>query len=136
MTPGPEGEGATRAHGLTIRRRLALALAAALLPVLFLGGLQAWAGFQEDTAQQRAALIDEAEGSAMLARAKLESATVLLEALAPDTLGANCLPRLRAVRDRLPGYENLVRFTPSGRIACAADSVPADPARAASPWFR
>ena len=136
MTPGEEAGLAKGALALTIRRRLALALAAALLPVLILGGLQAWSGFREDTIEDRAALIAEADRAALLARAKLESATVLLEALAPDTLGANCLSRLRAVRDRLPGYENLVRFTPSGRIACAADSVPADPGRASSSWFR
>lgn len=135
MTPAadedPKGPG-----GFTIRRRLTLALAVALLPVLVLGVLQAWTGFREETAQQRAALIAEAEGAALLARARLESASVLLEALAPDTLGANCLPRLRAVQERLAGYENLIRFTPSGRVACAADSVPADPGRTAAPWFR
>lgn len=120
----------------TIRRRLALALAAALLPVLILGGVQAWFAFREDTAQHRAALIAEAETAAILARGKLESATVLLEALAPDALGVNCTARLRAVRDRLDGYENLVRFSPSGRISCAADTVPVDSDRTAQPWFR
>jgi two-component sensor histidine kinase len=121
---------------LGIRGRLALALALALLPVLLLGAVQAWFAYRDDTAQQRTALIAEAESSALLARAKLESAAVLLEALAPDTFGVNCGPRLRAVRERLPGYENLIRFTPSGRISCAADSVPADPGRTEQPWFR
>ncbi|MBW3558493.1 MAG: sensor histidine kinase [Proteobacteria bacterium] len=122
--------------GLTIRRRLTLALAAALLPVLLLGAVQSWFSFREDTEQRRSALIAEAETASLLARAKLESAAALLEALAPDTLGVNCLPRLRAVRDKLEGYENLVRFTPAGRISCAADAVPADPNRAAQPWFQ
>lgn len=123
------------AGGLTIRRRLALALGLALVPVLILGALQTWSGFREDTAQRRAALIGEAGDAAAVARAKLASAVVLLEALAPDTLGVNCVTRLRAVRDRLGGYENLIRFTPSGRVACAADTVPADPQRASAPWF-
>lgn len=136
MTPGRDGEQAERARGFTIRRRLALALAAALLPVLALGALQAWDGFREDTVERRAALIAEAEGAALLARARIEGAAVVLEALAPDTLGANCVSRLRAVRDRLPAYENLIRFSPSGRIACAADDVPADPNRVQSAWFR
>jgi len=136
VTPGVQDEPLSGAGGLTIRRRLALALAVALLPVLILSAFQAWAGFREDTAQQRTVLMAQAEASSLLARAKLESAAVLLEALAPDTLGANCLPRLRAVRQRLPDYENLIRFSPSGRVSCAADSVPADPTRVQSPWFR
>jgi two-component sensor histidine kinase len=136
VTPGAHGEGKGRARGFTIRRRLALALAVALLPVLALGALQAWDGFNEDTAERRAALIAEAEGAALLARARMESATLLLEALAPDTLGVNCLARLRAVRERLPAYENLIRFTPSGRVTCAAAEVPADPNRGQSALFR
>jgi two-component sensor histidine kinase len=61
---------------------------------------------------------------------------VLLEALAPDALGAACAERLAAVRDRLPGYENLIRFTPRGRVQCAAATVPPDPRRVEAEWFR
>jgi two-component sensor histidine kinase len=121
---------------MTIRRRLGLALAAALMPVLALGGLQTWASFREDTAQRRSALIAEAEKASLLARARLENSAVLLEAMAPDTLGVTCAPRLRAVRDKLDGYHNLIRFTRAGRISCAADSVPISFAGGTQPWFK
>jgi two-component sensor histidine kinase len=121
--------------GLTIRLRLGRILALALLPVLVLGVLQAMAGFRRDAEQRRDRLIQGGEQAAAVARAKLESAGVLLEALAPDSVGLSCAPRLRAVRDRLEGYENLIRFDAIGRVSCAADTVPADPERRNVPWF-
>jgi two-component sensor histidine kinase len=131
--------GSTRApatSGLTVRRRLVLALAVALLPVLALAGVQTWFDFREDTDQHRAALIAEAENASLLARARLESAAVLLDALGPDTLGVACVPRLRAVRDKLDGYENLIRFTRVGRISCAAGTVSSGADWRAEPWFK
>lgn len=122
--------------GLTIRRRLTLALAAALFPVLLLGAVQSWFSFREDSAQRRAALIAEAESASLLAKAKLESAAVVLEALAPDALGVTCVPRLRSARGSLQGYENLVRFTRSGRISCAAETVPSTLVWGDQPWFK
>ena len=112
-----------------MRFRLGRALAVALLPVLVLGLLQATAAFRRDAEERRASLVLAAEHAAGLARARLESASVLLEALAPDTIGVQCAPRLRAVRDRLTGYENLIRFSRSGRVSCAADTVPPDAER-------
>jgi two-component sensor histidine kinase len=122
--------------GLTIRRRLTLALATALIPVLALGAAQSWFSFREDQEQGQAELIAQAESASLLARAKIESAAALLEALAPDTLGVTCVPRLRAVRDKLDGYENLVRFSRLGRVSCAAASVPNTVAWAEQPWFQ
>ena len=132
----PERPEGPKPSGLRIRYRLGLFLAVALLPVLLLGLLQARAAFQHDAEQRRDALILAGEHAATLTRAKLESAVVLLEALAPDSVGLTCAPRLQAVRDRLEGYENLVRFDAIGRVSCAADPVPADPARRDSAWFR
>jgi two-component sensor histidine kinase len=125
-----------RPSRLTIRFRLGRALAVALLPVLVLGVLQSVAAFRRDAQERRESLLLGAELATTLARARLESATVLLEALGPDALGVACGPRLRAVRDRLPGYENLIRFTASGRVACAADSVPAEAGRGDAAWFQ
>jgi two-component sensor histidine kinase len=61
---------------------------------------------------------------------------VLLQTLAPATVGFECGPRLAEVASHLKGYDNLIRFQPSGRLACAAASVPDDPDRTARPWFR
>ena len=142
MTPAepaasePPRPPATLPHSrLTMRFRLGRALAVALLPVLVLGALQATAAFRRDAEERRASLVLAAEHAAGLARARLESASVLLEALAPDTIGVQCAPRLKAVRDRLTGYENLIRFTRSGRVSCAADTVPADAERVNTEWF-
>ncbi len=120
----------------TIRVRLTAALAAALLPVLVLGALQAAIGFQREGRTVRENLGFAAERSAATARARMESADILLQTLAPGAVGFQCAQRLAEVTSRIPGYLNLVRFDRQGRIVCSAGSVPADPDRASQPWFR
>src|SRR6185437_2113589 len=120
----------------TIRVRLGLALALALLPVLLLSAVQACLAFQQQVHEQRLELTAAAERSAAIARARIESAEVLLQTLAPGAVGLQCAQRLAEVAAHLKGYENLIRFQPSGRLACAAASVPGDPDRASRPWFK
>jgi two-component sensor histidine kinase len=119
----------------TIRLRLGLALAVALLPVLIFSGVQSALYFQRQANDQRANLVAAAERSAATARARIESGEVLLQTLAPGSVGFQCAQRLAEVARRIQGYENLVRFDAQGRVACAAASVPPDPARASRPWF-
>lgn len=120
----------------TIRVRLTAALAAALLPVLILGALQAAIGFQREGRELRQNLGFAAERSAAVARARMESADVLLQTLAPGAVGFQCAQRLEEVTQRIPGYLNLIRFDRQGRVVCSARSVPADLIRANRPWFR
>ncbi|HEY0648680.1 sensor histidine kinase [Phenylobacterium sp.] len=120
----------------TIRVRLIAALAAALLPVLLLGALQSAIGFQREGQVLRQNLGFAAERSAATARARMESADILLQTLAPGAVGYQCTERLGDVVARIPGYLNLVRFDRLGRVICAAGSVPADPQRAQRPWFQ
>ncbi|MBL8555480.1 MAG: sensor histidine kinase [Phenylobacterium sp.] len=120
----------------TIRVRLIAALAAALLPVLILGALQSAIGFQREGRALRQNLGFAAERSAATARAKMESADILLQTLAPGAVGFQCQERLAQVTSRIPGYLNLIRFDREGRVVCAAGGVPADPARAGRDWFR
>jgi len=120
----------------TIRVRLITALAIALLPVLILGALQAAIGFQREGRELRQNLGFAAERSAATARARMESADVLLQTLAPGAVGFQCQKRLEQVTERIPGYLNLIRFDRSGRVVCAAGGVPADLGRAERPWFR
>ena len=120
----------------TIRVRLIAALAAALLPVLLLGALQSAIGFQREGQVLRQNLGFAAERSAATARARMESADVLLQTLAPGAVGYQCAQRLGDVVARIPGYLNLVRFDRLGRVVCAAGTVPLDTERAARPWFR
>ncbi len=119
----------------SIRVRLGLALALALLPVLGLGALQAALSFQRDSESSRAGLIAGAERSAATAKARIESTEVLLQTLGPASLAADCAQRLSDAVSHIPGYENLIRFDAQGRAICSAAPAPADPGRAARPWF-
>jgi len=119
----------------TIRVRLTAALAAALLPVLALGALQSALAFKREGDGLRANLGMAAERSAATARARLEAADLLLQTLAPGSIGFQCAQRLAEVRRRIPGYANLIRFDSRGRAACASDDVPQDPLRTRRAWF-
>ena len=120
----------------TIRVRLAAALAAALLPVLILGGVQSAIAFNRERVTLRQNLGFAAERSAATARSRMEGAGILLQTLAPGAIGYQCADRLAEVARRIPGYANLVRFDRRGRVACAAADVPNDPQRTMKPWFQ
>ncbi|MET0274794.1 MAG: sensor histidine kinase [Phenylobacterium sp.] len=120
----------------TIRVRLTAALAAALLPVLILGILQSAIAFHREGVALRQDLGFAAQRSAAAARARMESAEILLQTLAPGATGPLCAQRLDEAAKRIPGYRNLIRFDRNGGVACAASGVPDDAARAERPWFR
>ncbi|MFP5449905.1 MAG: sensor histidine kinase [Alphaproteobacteria bacterium] len=120
----------------TIRVRLIAAMAAALLPVLVLGAIQTGLAFNHEAQRVRETLGSAAQRSAADARARMESAHILLETLAPGSVGFSCAQRLAEITERIPGYDNLIRFDRQGRVACAAGSVPPDSDRADRPWFR
>jgi len=51
---------------------------------------------------------------------------MLLQTLAPGSVGFQCAQRLSEIEARLKGYENLIRFDASGRFACAVEITAAD----------
>ncbi len=120
----------------TIRNRLALALAIALLPVLALGALQAVGAYNREADHQRLDLAMGAQRVASTAQARLESAISVLETLQSETTGAACAPRLEALSHRLQGYQAFIRYSATGVAVCASQGagVPA-PALGAA-WFR
>jgi len=120
----------------SIRARLGAALALALLPVLLLGALQAELTFHKDAEERRSSLNLAAERSAATAKARMDSAQVLLQTLSPNAMGFECTNRLAQITHELPGYDNLIRFDASGRVSCAASSVAAAPDRTVDAWFR
>jgi two-component sensor histidine kinase len=126
---------AGRPEPITIRVRLGLALALALAPVLILSAVQSGLNFQREMRERQASLAAAAERSASTARARIEAAEVLLQTLAPGSVGFQCAARLAEIKGRIPGYANLIRFDSMGRVACAADSVPPDVQRRERPWF-
>ncbi|MDP1617076.1 sensor histidine kinase [Phenylobacterium sp.] len=110
-------------------------MAAALLPILMLGAVQTAVAFNREAELLRESLGSAAQRSAADARARMESADILLETLAPGSVGFACARRLAEVTARIPGYDNLIRFDRNGRVACAAGTVPSDPGRSERPWF-
>lgn len=124
-----------------IRFRLGFAMALALLPILVLGALQAQAAFRQQSEDRRSDLQLAAERSAANAKARLDSTSVLLQAIRPDALELFCEPRLTALVDRLDGLDGLIRLTATGQTGCASRKLGAAPpawvARAtASAWFQ
>ncbi len=120
----------------SIRARLALVLSLVLAPVLVLSVVQSVLIFRREASDQRAALVGASERSAASVSARIASAGVLLRSLAPESLGPGCAVRLADIRDRIPGYANLIRFQTDGAVQCAASPSPEDPGRASRPWFR
>ncbi|MFN4295443.1 MAG: sensor histidine kinase [Brevundimonas sp.] len=110
-------------------------MAVALLPILLLSAVQTQSAFQRESEDRRHDLVLAAERSAATAKARLDSATVLLEVLRPEALGLYCAPRLRALVTDLDGYDALYRFSPTGRVACASTSVQGDVTVRNESWF-
>lgn len=126
-----------RAPGpLSIRVRLGVAIAIALLPVLLLGVAQSTIAFHKEAQERRASLIAAADRSVAAARARLDGAIVVLETVTPETVGLQCAPRLRELMARSPGMLNMVRLDRDGRVACAADSVHGEVGKDQASWFK
>jgi len=120
---------------LTIRLRLGVALAIALMPVLMLGAAQSMVAFRRDADERRTSLIAAAERSAAVARARMQAAEVLLETLTPAAIGQQCSPRLAEAMRRSTGFSNLIRLDAQGRVSCAAAPLGSDQ-QAGSDWFQ
>lgn len=115
-------------------------MAVALAPILLLGAIQAQSQFQRQAADRQSDLQLAASRAAAAAKARLDSASVLLEALSPEAVGPYCAPRLMALVDRLEGYDALFRTSADGQTLCTsrpATAALADPAALRSrPWFQ
>lgn len=135
------GRGLAQPKFQGIRFRLGVALALALLPILLLGAFQAQQQFRLQDTERRQDLQLAAERTAASAKARLDSTSVLLQALRPEALEIFCEPRLTALVDRLDGLDGLARLTATGQATCASAALGAAPppwladARR-SPWFQ
>ena len=123
-----------------IRFRLGSALAIALLPLLILGGFQAQSAFRAQDIERRSDLQLAAERTAASAKARLDSTSVLLQALRPEALEVFCEPRLSDLVERLEGLDGLARLSSTGATACASSSLGKVPPvwfaqMRDSPWF-
>jgi two-component sensor histidine kinase len=120
---------------MTIRFRLGLALALALMPILALGVVQAVSEFHHDSHMRRVLLTQAASRSATVAQDRINGAVALLQSLTPQAVGSDCNPRMAAILKEMNGYGNIVRLDSNGRLKCAAASVPVNANRAKLPWF-
>jgi two-component sensor histidine kinase len=124
-----------------IRFRLGFALALALLPILLLGAFQAQSQFRLQDTERRSDLQLAADRTAASAKARLDSAGVLLQALRPEALEIFCEPRLTSLADQVDGIDALARLTATGETTCASSGLARTPpawltqARA-SAWFQ
>ncbi|GAA0616152.1 sensor histidine kinase PhyK [Brevundimonas kwangchunensis] len=114
-----------------IRFRLGVALALSLLPILVLGVFSAQSQFRLQDQDRRADLQLAAERTAASAKSRLDSTSVLLQALRPEALEMFCEPRLTALADQIDGVDGLARLTPTGVTTCASSDL----GRAPPPWL-
>jgi two-component sensor histidine kinase len=123
----------------SIRFRLGVAMAIALLPILVLGAIQTQADFREQAADRRSDLQLAAARAAATTKARLDSTSVLLEAIGPEATGPSCALRLAALVQRLDDYEALYRMAGTGDILCSSRPPLATTTSAtvrARPWFQ
>jgi two-component sensor histidine kinase len=111
-------------------------MAIALLPVLLLGVAQSTISFHKEGQERRASLMAAADRSVGAERARLDGDIVVLETVTPETVGAQCAPRLRELMARIPGMLNMVRLDSAGQATCAAIDVPGQAHAAGTTWFR
>ncbi len=116
-------------------------MAVALLPILILGAFQANRAFEAQDIDQRADLQLAVERTSATAKARLDSTSVLLQALRPEALELFCRPRLTSLVQRLDDIDGLARLSVTGQATCASDNLsnapPAWLSRAAdSAWFQ
>jgi two-component sensor histidine kinase len=111
-------------------------LALGLAPLLILGTAQSLINYRLQVHNRQADLVAAAQRSAASVRSRILAGEVLLQTLSPGSVGVECAQKLAEIKDRLPGYDNLIRFDSIGRVACAAAGAPADPRRQDRPWFR
>ncbi len=131
--------GGRRIHVQGIRFRLGLAMAIALMPILLLGAFQAQVEFRRQAEDRRGDLQFAAERTAQAAKSRLDSASVLLSALAPEASGPDCGPRLAALVQRLDGYDALYRIGMGGQPVCDSRPTPIvgeEVSFTDGPWFQ
>ena len=120
---------------MTIRFRLGLGLALALLPILMLGALQTYVAFRHDFQVRHTSLAQAGQRSAVETRTRIQSAIALLEAIAAEPDDPGCPARLAAMKARLDGYANIVRVDPQAQVTCSAARLKPNADLASRPWF-
>jgi len=117
------GRGLKRPRFDGIRFRLGMAMAPALAIFLAVSAFQVNGNFRDQAEERRVDLHLAAERSAVAARARLEGASTLLQALRFEGSSPFCEERLAALLERLEGYATLVRYSANGQVVCSAGDL-------------
>ncbi len=121
---------------LSLRVLLLLIFAAALSPVLVIGGIR-WSGDVEREARYRREIMTlVAQEAASRAEYMLDTAPALLNLIDSVTLGDPCMEPIRDLIDALPVFANLGVVDRNGRVLCTTQPNVQDADYAESAWFK
>lgn len=120
---------------LSLRVLLLLIFAAALSPVLVIGGIRWSSDIEREARYRRDAMTLVAQEAASRAEYMLDTAPALLSLIDSVTLGDPCMEPIRELIDALPGFANLGVVDASGTVLCTTQGVGQGLQYAAVPWF-
>jgi len=122
---------------LSLRVLLLLIFAAALSPVLVIGGIR-WSGdIERDTERRRETMTLVAQEAASRAEYMLESAPAFLNIISAVTLDDPCASSLRNLIDGLPEFANLGVVDAQGKVLCTTqEGGQGSTAAATRAWFK
>lgn len=122
---------------LSLRVLLLLIFAAALSPVLVIGGIR-WSGdIERDTERRRETMTLVAQEAASRAEYMLESAPALLNIISAVTIDDPCASPLRNMIDGLPDLANLGVVDAQGKVLCTTQEGGVGATTAATrDWFK
>lgn len=115
----------------SIRARLGLAMALALLPVLLLGVVEGWVAYDKAAAERRHVVAADTQWVAAAARDRLRTAALLLEAASSSSAqGTDCDSELERLADRSGLFSKVVRLAQTGEVICSS------PGQVRPGWWR
>lgn len=120
---------------LSLRVLLLLIFAAALSPVLVIGGIRWSSDIEREARYRRDAMTLVAQEVASRAEYMLDTAPALLSLIDSVTLGDPCMEPIRDLIDALPGFANLGVVDANGTVLCTTLTDASGRQYADTPWF-
>ncbi|MEZ6031356.1 MAG: histidine kinase dimerization/phosphoacceptor domain -containing protein [Hyphomonadaceae bacterium] len=120
---------------LSLRVLLLLIFAAALSPVLVIGGIRWSSDIEREARYRREAMTLVAQEAASRAEYMLDTAPALLTLIDSISLGDPCAEPIRGLIDALPAFANLGVVDAQGTVLCSTQDGGQGSQYASSPWF-
>ncbi len=120
---------------LSLRVLLLLIFAAALSPVLVIGGIRWASDIEREAGYRREVMTLVAQEAASRAEYMLDSAPALLSLIDSIVLGDPCVEPIRDLIDALPVFANLGVVDEEGAVLCTSQDVTGGAGYASTPWF-